>query len=471
MVKPLFTYAVKDTPWYVVVAKGASHFYFDSETGTSVWQLSDTDIDDFASKVNFDELGILFAKANGLRIGPAEHVRKKRRLSGSREHVTQPEVGDDVYDIVSDLPEVRSSPKREHSQEETSLLSRKEGADSSPAEKSIEDAPIGSEEAEQDDEVSDIDARPDVLKSTPAGLDLGYSSSEEDEDLSEEHKEAADSGSDGHADSPQSEHSFDNEDSGSEQDVNSGLDLGFESDGDEPGQDPNDTARHEFEALLDEHKAEISTYDPWFLVEEELLPKFSQNPAFYAVPDAVTREKIFDEWVVSRTNAHSKSQQSAKSCGKYPTPKLLLLRYLQEYKPEVKKMYYGEFYKKHAAGIDAITELAPTINPENVYRELRVTLNDYAAYERSAKKHNVAGNLKVAHVEAYLRQKLTQYSGKLGDAAVAAHEETSFFDRWMHLCNELSLPEAVVCDATNFILGDEKRFAGYLRVLGPADQV
>ncbi|KAM9918873.1 hypothetical protein OXX59_008353, partial [Metschnikowia pulcherrima] len=69
MLQPLFTYPIQGTTWFIIVAKGASHFYFNSKTGVSVWQISETGIDDFESKVDFDDLAVLFAKANGFRIG------------------------------------------------------------------------------------------------------------------------------------------------------------------------------------------------------------------------------------------------------------------------------------------------------------------------------------------------------------------------------------------------------------------
>ncbi|OBA19180.1 hypothetical protein METBIDRAFT_46861 [Metschnikowia bicuspidata var. bicuspidata NRRL YB-4993] len=401
MIQPLFTYPVKNTSWYIVVAKDAVHFYFNSETGASVWQLSETTIEDLESRVNFDDLAVLFAKANGLRVGPKEEGKKKRRLSSTLERLKSRRIHDS---LLNDGPE-RSQQSPDFSAQDTGFT----GYSSSEDEES-EENDIGFSEAEQ----------------AQSGQDDTCSESD---------------------------------------DVNVGLDLAFESDAEDSRVESREAARDDFRHLLDDYRDEISIYDPWFLVEEELLPKFSQDPAFYGVPDSLERESIFDAWVASQSSAEK--QHVHQKRGVYPTPKLLFFQFLQEHKVEVRRLFYPEFYKKHAAEINDLCASSPGLKPENLYRELRITLNDYADYEKAEKKRRTEGNLKVAHVENYLRPRLAGFNRTLGDVQAAGNNGASFFERWMQLCNQHALPEQVVCDATNFVVGDEKRLTAYLRVMGP----
>lgn len=444
MIQPLFTYPVRDTTWYIIVGKGANHFYFDAETGISVWQLSDTNIDDLASKVNFDELAVLFAKANGLRLGRNEHLGKKRKFSEEnklhKRKIIEDKNGDkDTEPVPSLSPDVQPQTLTQDS--EFSL----------PVDRGEEIAGDLSVEVLEDTKPQETSEQ---TEQKPAGLDLGYSSSEdEDEDGEEE------LGSEQEGDSIKNVSFAESE---ADEGVNSGLDLAFESEDEGPGGDVDDTSKSDFKNLLDEFTSEISIYDPWFLVEEELLPKLAQNAAFYGVKDS-QREQIFDEWVAARVDAEK--EQEKKNAGIFPTDKLRFFQFSQEFKPEVRKLYYLEFYKKHAVEIDALSSSMVSLNPGSAYRELRVTLNDYAEHEKAEKKRKTEGNLKVAYVETYLRRMLDGFP-RQAEKILAEATDANFWDSWINICNEYSLPEKVVDDANNFIVGDEKRFACYVKVLG-----
>ena len=442
MLQPLFTYPIQGTTWFIIVAEGASHFYFNSKTGVSVWQISETGIDDFASKVDFDDLAVLFAKANGFRIGVPEKNEKKRksleRGSDLKRRETENALG------CKDQVEADKAAEIEPSENTTR---DKSDVDEGASTKRILDHQVVDEE-EDDPNSGDISK----AQNEHQGLDLGYSSTEDDNDSVEENENLT-----SESIAASSSHEALSE---SDEGVNSGLDLAFESDDDASGND--DSSKQDFISLLEELKGDISIYDPWFLVEEELLPKFSQRSAYYGLSDPKAREHAFDEWVASKV---SEKQSNKTMDGKFPTQKLRFLRYLQDFKAEVRQMYFLDFCKKHSAEIDALSAELSEIKLEQVYRELRVTLNDYADSEKAEKKEGTKGNLKVAHVEAYLRRKLVGHTLPREMFGSEEGENMDFFDRWINLCNKLDLPEHIVCDTTNFILGDEKRLASYLRVL------
>lgn len=249
--------------------------------------------------------------------------------------------------------------------------------------------------------------------------------------------------------------------------TNPGLNLGYlsELDSESPARSPeslseslakspakspakSSTASKEaFVALLEKHKDKFSRLDPWFLVEEDLLPDLAQEPAFYEV-EPHEREGIFNGW------AHPAAR------AKFPTPALRFYRFLQLYKHDVRKHYYADFCRQHPEALGMVE------SAEALYRRLRVTLVDFAAFERQAKlaRHDASANLKVEHINNFLLGKFTDVHKELyrllrsGQCVDHGPEP---FDEWMHICNCAQLPAALVEHPSNFVVGDEKRLRAY----------
>lgn len=432
MSRPLFVHDVKNTSWCIVVTENAGHFYFNKETKQSVWQSDETGLDPetFVANVNFNDLGILFARARGFAIQKS-HSEEKIAVK----EFEQPEAKDSESE-QSDEPDDESQDEdgnemlRQILEESGLLPENSEGIENT-------------EEPESGDEVSE----------KPIGLTLGYSSLEEDsedEKDEDEHNTGLDLSVEKLQETPQeTQQEKQQESHGQKHEALEGLDLSIS----ETTVSQEDTQR--FIGLLEKHRSSISPYDPWFVVEEELVTQFAQDPVFYAVPEE-QRETIFNQWVSDAT-----ASKKMPAEGKYPTPELRFFHFLQQYKAEVRKLYYEEFYSAHAKELKTV-DFGP-VKMEDAFRRLRVKLNDFAQYERNAKKSTAGGssNLKVEHVCDFVAKNLGSHKYDLPHVPHSG----SWFERWIALCNECNLPPKLVNDPTNFIVGDEKRFACYARVL------
>ncbi|RKP29381.1 hypothetical protein METBISCDRAFT_18785 [Metschnikowia bicuspidata] len=400
--RSLFTYPISQTPWLIVITENAGHYYFNKESRVSVWQISETGIKDFASRVDFNELAILFGKANGFGF-PEETNRDRKR----RKHQ-----GNQFREIEAPVD------------------------DKAPSESNTE--------SELQEIINNVDEQ------TRSGIDLGYSSSDESEDQREKN---TDSNGDN------------NEDVTS--DVNAGLDLGLESDdytntGDFEKEHHN---QEQFLLLLDEFSTEISVYDPWFVVQEEFMPKFVHRPEYFGV-DEELREELYNKWKSEcGQEAFFVSNTKDGDLPKYPTPRLLFYQFLQNYKSDVKKYYYSEFQKAHGSELQNFLSGTAFANPEETYRKLRVKLNDFTEFEKTTKANmrkkpqadNGPTNLKVSHVQDFL----VKAEGVQDKGPLFVDTTKTPFDQWMQICNHFDLPAQVVHHPTNFVLGDEKRLQCY----------
>ncbi|EMG49128.1 hypothetical protein G210_0177 [Candida maltosa Xu316] len=229
--KPLFTYQVPESSWYIVITDNSKHFYFNNEDKSSHWQLSDLqveyglDIPRFVDSINFDEIGLLMAKSRGVSFKKKEEVPKE-------------------------LP-IDNTPKEEE---------------------------IVIENIQQQEE-------PVQPKQKPKSILQGYSSSEEEESEDEHDINIDELTSQAIAeyqkpDEPASE---------SEEEDNESLDLSVD-------EESTNTAEQDFINLLGRFSNKISIYDPWDLIEEELINEFSQNPEFFAISSKQERESIFQKW-------------------------------------------------------------------------------------------------------------------------------------------------------------------------------
>lgn len=455
MARPLFLYRVKPTSWCIVVTENAGHFYFNTDTKQSVWQLDDTDIasDTLVANVNFDELGVLFARANGFPIkqllkSKKSYVEKSEEKDEERKELENMEV---AYDDSSDMSDDEEEDANEHEMLQNIL-----------AESGL------LQEESHDTDMEDDNRNESTEEKQQTGLALGYSSLDDSDDGSEEHALDSESESskkdlleEGESlekkESPENEVSDEQEEpleAVDEEESNNDLDLSL-----------TDTTLlskviEDFRALLESSKDDISVYDPWFVVEEELLPKLAQNPVYYAVPEQ-SREEIFNQWVLERTSTEE------KSAGIFPTAEMRFFHFLQPYKSEVRKRYFAEFLRDHAQELK--NSDFGSLNLEDAYRRLRLTLNDFAEYERRVKKQGTAkSNVKVEHVQLYVAKHLRQHhcseaSDIFAPESLSRHGD--FFEQWIYICNACQVPLKVANDPTNFIVGDEKRIACYIAVL------
>lgn len=491
MSTPLFVYLVPTTDWHVIVTLDAGHFYFNSSSRESVWQLAETGMDQaFVTKwFNFDELALLFAKARGLKVQSKIQHRVHEPLdAGDRKSTLLEEITENPgtsAGLEDEDHQTEASADEVANDQETMDLLRSVMAENSID--IVDDLAHGSEEAVDDEEdvnnegileqavdneVSSAGGHPGA-----SGLSLGYSSSEEldSEELGSEvndeaggaREEAANTKGDPSEggsgkdkdESDHGEHTHDEEDHSNSIALDVDLDLTIST---------VSTSEEDilaFKRLLDEHRSEISVYDPWFMVEEELLPKIAANAAYYGVADAAAREHIFNAWVAEQENGNLNH-------AKYPTAELLFYQFLQQHKPDVKKMYYGEFANVHASELTEFLSQHQNVHAENLYRQLRVTLVDFAKYERQHKHENRGGNMKMHHVQQMVSDH-EFVKGRIspGETGNTSNSEGSFFAQWVELLNLHGVPESLAHNAANFIVGDEKRFQCYKQALEkPAKQ-
>lgn len=389
---PLLVYSIPSTEWHIVITEQAHHFYFNSETKQSVWQISDVSdisgfsVDELSEKIDFNQVALLMGEANGVSAQKLES-RKARKVGPQQSQEKSPQ------------PEPELEPEEPAEQED----------------------PEPVPEPEEPEDSKDLAQSEQPEPEQPAGLSLGYSSEE-----LEEEREAEDDGDDENGDNEDEE----------EEDINAGLDLSV-------GEEEEDESEA-FKQILLDNKDKFSVFDPWTLVEEELTPILVEEGGFYSL-DEKKREKLYEEWAAE--NGEAEQQK-----GTFPTDTLLFYKNLQQQKQDVRKLFYPQFKAKYP-------ELLGVPNEETLYRKLRVTLNDFAEYEKATKKAGGAkGNLKVEKVATFVREGLPKTDPKTVDLGMFSDD----FDKWMHLCNEHELPVLLVEDPVNFIVGDEKRVQIYL---------
>lgn len=422
-----------------------------------MWQISETGIKDFVSRVDFNELAILFGKANGFGV-PEKTNRDRKR----KKHQ-----GNEIREIEAPVDDKALSESNTVADDISGHSPVNDGLDSE----------INSLLAVECIEESELQGIIDNFdEQTRSGIDLGYSTSDESEDQREKN---IDSNGDN------------NEDVTS--DVNAGLDLGLESD-DYTNTGDFEKEHHNLEQfllLLDEFSTEISVYDPWFVVQEELMPKFVHRPEYFGV-DEELREELYNKWVALKLKANVRvisesgvnllrnSDEEKSECEqeaffvsntndgdlpKYPTPRLLFYQFLQNYKSDVKKYYYSEFQKAHGSELQNFLSGTAFANPEETYRKLRVKLNDFTEFEKTTKANmrkkpqanNGPTNLKVSHVQDFL----VKAEGVQDKGPLFVDTTKTPFDQWMQICNHFDLPAQVVHHPTNFVLGDKKRLQCY----------
>uniref|UniRef100_A0A0L0NST3 WW domain-containing protein n=1 Tax=Candidozyma auris TaxID=498019 RepID=A0A0L0NST3_CANAR len=416
-----FIYSVPQTPWHVIVTDQSKHFYFNSSTKKSVWQITETE-PGLELKLDYNELAVLFAKARGFG-GETRLEREERVKQETEKRFEQTESIGKSIDEEAKGEEDFDEQKLDEDAEDL------EDAEESEKETNVED-PYALIQAvveekggvEEKDELAD-----DVEKSAGIGALQGYLSSEEEEEKESEKEEGVD-----------------------EIEAEDPLNLDLNDD------TMNDDPVAAFKELLSQHQDKFSRYDPWFIVSEELVSELAQEPAFYSLSDA-DKERVYDEWV-RETEKEELSGLGGLS-GIYPSPTLRFYQELQEHKSDLRKLPYREFVEKFSVTNVGLDE------PEKVYRKLRATLVEFAEYEKQAKKsgQSQGQNLKVKRVADFVQEELKLGEYEKRDVEIA--QEASFFDQWVALCNAFELPPEMVESPINFILGDEKRLGCYKTAL------
>lgn len=235
----MFIYKINSEWWLIIASR---HYYYNVNTKESQWQLPEhLNFKD----LNVDEISILIAKYNGLKIETVDSYT---------------EVENDENDLAS------------------------QNVVDSHVEESIDD-----EIVEPFTEKIEVEE-----KETSGGLDLGYLSSEES-DEEEQTKEPQ----------IQSIPEFEEvvaEEEPEESEVDVDVDdlvndiLNNES----SDQEDTDSLEQQFIEFLDNHKDEISIYDSYSITEEDLIKELSQLPVFYGLSFA-QRETIYNKWCTPAT--------------------------------------------------------------------------------------------------------------------------------------------------------------------------
>lgn len=463
---PKYVYEIgySEREWHLVLTSKNRHFYFNSRLGKSYWQIQDIeeveDKEEFAKCIDYDHIGLLTAKVNGLRGLEDGYYFKKGEEN-------------EVLDQHSDIE------NEGYDEEEQERASGDSDANEQLVKEFLEDEGFLATE-EKDPE----------QKEAQLGLQLGYSSSEEEDEEEQEEglkgavsqvTEAANNEDEesvvyrGSGD-PTKESDSENINEGldlalSEDEVNEGLDLEVEE-----VEKTLENTKKEFKGLLDAYKDQISIYDPWFLVEEELMKQFVQRSEYYAISDSGEKERIFDEWVAlqKEEKVEDDGEETAPlDEGPFPSDIQLYYQFLQLHKSDIKKMFYKEFLV--VKGLEMEDYLAEHSLDEGVfqspkarehhYRIFKITLDDFAVYERGARKAKSvpAGvNLKRRKIDEYLA--LQTAPGEVDEESMLkiASLEEDFFTKWTRLCNKAEVSSAIAESPVNYIVGDEKRFEAYL---------
>lgn len=273
------------------------------------------------------------------------------------------------------------------------------------------------------------------------GLTLGYLSSDDDLEEEEHSNDIDEIESDFEGeDNQQESEGFFNVDEIISLIINNESKEDSEIKGVSETQDVLDDSAEQFIQVLNTHKNEISIYNPYSITEESLITELSQTPSFYNLTFG-QREKLYNQWAGTINDNPQK----------YPSGKQRFMQYLFSVKDRLKNSYYFDFK----------SELAPfdVMNKNHIFTTYKNVLHQQTAFEKHYKKDGTKDkliNLKKLKLLQFLKdhkiQVPTEYSPQ---------GETDF-DKWICLCNDLSLPETVAENEMNWVVGDSKRLECYL---------
>ena len=435
--------------WYIIITTTSRHFYFNYTIKRSFWQLydirqqyQDLPWNHFIDSIEFDLLAVLFAKSKGLK-GLDESFYYKKSVSSKKGQRSSKEV---VPDISSEKqPEAAEVNFLENPDKELQLdLEVEEEVDVEA----------------QNEFIANLLKEEGFIRPVETVI-LGYSSSEEEEeDKIDEKDEKDEIEKESQITEPtgQETNNSDSNDLSPSTDHNIGLDLSLS---DDETNDPNladipESSKDDFINVLNQLKPKISIYEPWPMVEEELISELALFPGFYSIDDISQRELIFDEWCSQQETSPAPSQP--EQIQTYPTPPIELYKFLQEYKRDIKLLYFQEFFNQHLEDFNDID--LSNKEKEQLYLKFKNMLSDFSKYERSAKKekrYDLNVNLKKLRLEQFLEAEINKNSN---DKAPLDPESTSF-DRWIAILNFHDVPKNVAESNINFIVGDDKRLECY----------
>lgn len=501
--KPKFKYLVPfkegdgEERWFIIITSTGRHFYFDKSTKKSYWQLSDLfsiGVDEsFVDHIDYDEVLTLVAKANGLKLADDRAAtpkvnESKRPLVAEVEDI---EVVSDKEDLSQDDNYVQErdaflsgllkeegylAPQEELTKEKESKIESESETGGTIEPRVGLALGYSSSEEEEEDGLEDVDINSAEAKDAP-GLT-------EAEDIQAEELEVGDVEVNENEDVP----SEDNQDLHSSSDVENDLDLDL-SDDDLSGSNEDLSA---FASLLDSLEAKISIYDPWFLVEEELLDDFIKDLRYYSVESAA-REELFNAWVKSKADSVDIESNSGnindefqvKQVGKstFPTNTQLYLKFLQENKDKTKQ-YYVDFKREMRTEIEDFNSLLSETKCEGLFREYSLMLKEFRVYEKSEKKKNpkLTVNLKkkslLDFLEPLLRHEYSKNKFNIDNDTgedfirkmeVHIHgdteDEAKCYRIWFLICNYYSIPKHIAENTKNYIVGPQKRIDVYYEVI------
>lgn len=446
MMKPLLIYPIPQTfTWYIVITDTLNHFYFNSKDGTSYWQLSelvdkyDIDLSQFLSHVNYDQLALLFAKSRGLKVRiNEEEVKKSHQKSGNPTKETTQGDTDDKAGQVEIVYENEYVNKGDN--EETTEPSNKAVQEKQPS---------------------------------PLGIVTGYSSSEEEEEGDEDEDEEKGEEVEGSLDELQRPTKVDDgidvivskvldqQDVGDIQSDNESqvsLDLSLDDESEE-----KTPATVEFEKMLNEYSSQISSFDSWDIIEDQLVKEFIKYPIYHSIGSRREKADIFQNWIDNREGEEDYTVSTDLEGAKlFPTAKIQFLSLLQNHRDQVKTAFYQEFYISHYKDINEID--LPKSSKEEFYRTYKAFILDFAKFEKNFKKsaeYQKGVNVKVMKLEEYLSSQ-----GGFPSGSFTIDPELSCFDNWIQLLNQFFKHEPKIPEAEiNFLVGDEKRLNSYIAKL------
>lgn len=402
--------------WHVIITSTSKHFYFNSAVKKSLWQLADIQQQyqdlpwtRFVACINFDQLAILFAKARGLKGLDESHYYRENQTREKNKESLDKEVNKD-NDVKKPAQPEPSNPSEVEHESQLELEVDFEAQNAFIADLLKEEGYIKPQEK----------------------VILGYSSSEEES----EGEDDGDEGDEG-----------DEADEG--EDLSNGLDLSL----------PDDTSlptKSEFFDVLNQLKPKISIYEPWSMVEEELISELALFPAFYAI-DGSQRELIFDEWCAQQEDTLPNEPELAQ---KYPTPTIVLYKLFQEYKRDIKLLYYQQFFNQHIQEFNEID--LSNKEKEKLYAKFKTMLSDFSKFERAAKKEKLydsSVNLKKLRLQQFLSEH------KEWDKKGQVEKKDHSFDTWIAILNDCNVPEHIAESNINFIVGDDKRLECYEEIV------
>lgn len=508
---PVFQYKIQYEAWYFIVTSSGLHFYFNKSKRKSYWQLYDVfednpgiDQNEFINCINMEDIALLMCRVNGLKGLDGYFFKESKRNEKDlqKKSIDVDSINTrsrDEEGVEEEIVDKQGTIESEEEEEEV-VEYDKDAKEEFIRNLLLEEGYIQEEAEKKDEETSDV-------------LNLGYSSSEDDSEAEEDrdikndqddnneeeirhndiHDDKRKNTDEDHNetdlyqdqieekgevhneekkeekyDGEQSEEDHDEhnihdaDDSDDETQGNRGLDLSLSED--------EIDATKEFLQLLDSYKDRISVYDPWFLIEEELLPELITKPEYYSIDDSSERERIFNQWCKSQQDEPQETITDAgvQQSEVYPTVTQMYFRYLQNHKKELKKYFYSEFSTKFSNEIDLTFGELLAKERESLYRQYKIMITDYAEYEKKMKKSGLNdANLKKLKLITFLNKnrKCLSNNAKRKDVLEVENSTEDAFSKWAKICNLYNIPTLIGNNVENFIVGDEKRLQSYIETI------